>query len=573
MVSLDRFLADYDMAMLRALAQRRGIALSSNRQAEAAEELAASLIDPVSVRTALARLSAEARNALASVLGAGGQMRASQFARRHGQLRPIGPGRLEREAPWHDPANAAEELWYSGLIFRGFSQADGGTGEFIYVPEELVRLLPDAEPERPAFLVDTVAAPLRQAAQASPPADDLFAYLVYIQNHDVRLYADGRLSQRDLMALGKRWHEGDKRRFTFLQHLAARMGIVVRQGESLRLEAGAAKRWLSATATQQLAMMQQAWHDDPTWNDLCHVPTLVCDREMPWQNDPVATRRALLALLARCPVDSWWSVPSFVAAVKESDPDFQRPDGDYASWYIRDATSGEYHSGFQSWGKVEGALIADLLEGTLSWLGFVDYVAVEDGAVCRLTAAGARFPGLADERPPETPQPPLTLHSDLGIDVPPPSSLYTLFQLERFSNRVSASPSPQVPGSKLHRYRITAASLGRALARGIRVEQVIAFLQQASGRPVPAPAAEQLYLWAGRFGQVQLDEVALLQVKSEQILKELSALPETRALIGRILSPTSALVRKENLPRLRRELASLGYLSPVDAPDDSAGPG
>jgi hypothetical protein len=112
------------------------------------------------------------------------------------------------------------------------------------------------------------------------------------------------------------------------------------------------------------------------------------------------------------------------------------------------------------------------------------------------------------------------------------------------------------------RYQLTVGSLGRALTRGIRVEQVLAFLQQAGERPVPANVVGQLRLWAGRFGQVQLEEVALLRVKSERVLKDLTVLPETRPLISKILTPTTALVRKRDLPRLRKELRALGYLLP-----------
>ena len=62
-----------------------------------------------------------------------------------------------------------------------------------------------------------------------------------------------------------------------------------------------------------------------------------------------------------------------MAAVKAADPDFQRPDGDYGSWYIRDAAGDAYLSGFESWDRVEGVLIADLLAGPLHWLGVVDW--------------------------------------------------------------------------------------------------------------------------------------------------------------------------------------------------------
>jgi hypothetical protein len=74
--------------------------------------------------------------------------------------------------------------------------------------------------------------------------------------------------------------------------------------------------------------------------------------------------------------------------------------------------------------------------------------------------------------------------------------------------------------------------------------------------------AGQLRLWAGRFGQVEIEEVAVLRVKSERVLKELSVLPETRGLLSQVLTPSTALVHKRNLPRLRKALRALGYLLP-----------
>jgi hypothetical protein len=568
MNNLHRFLVDYDMTMLRVLARNRGVTLTTNRQAEAADQLAASLSEPLSVRTALARLSPEGHGALATLLAAGGRMRVPHFSRLFGQVRPIGPGRLEREAPWQEPSNPTEELWYAGLIFRVFSQDEGGVGEFIFVPDDVQPLLPQPQVEAPTFTLKAVPAPTRPGDAGGALVDDLFAYLVYLQNHDVRPYADGRLGQRDWSTLRRRLHDGDERRFAFLQHLAARLGFVVRQGEYLGLDASPVKRWLMATPAGQLAALQETWRDDPTWNDLCRVPTLVCDQETPWRNDPVATRRALLALLARCPLDAWWSLASFVAEVKRIDPDFQRPDGDYTSWYIRNGTTKEYLSGFESWDLVEGTLIADLLTGPLRWLGIIAYGDDQAEAVCRLTESGARFLGMVHDEPEHQPPPPIVVQPDFRVEIPPPASLYTRFQVERFADPLGSSPTGQSQQSCS--YHLSVGSLARALQRGIRVEQVVAFLQQACERPVPANVVGQIRLWAGRLGQVQLEEVALLRVKNERVLKELSVLPETRSLIAKVLTPTSALVRKQDLARLRKELRALGYLPPKETTGDPA---
>lgn len=555
MDSLQRFLVDYDIAMLRALARGRGVDLATNRRAEAVDVLVAVLSDPLSVRVALAQLSDQGRAALDALLSAGGQMRAATFARRFGEVRPIGPGRLEREAPWKDPANPAEELLYAGLVFRAFQADAGGPGEFFFVPDDLAPLLP-APPDTPATLaVEAAREPLRPVDGGPDLVRDMFTYLVYLQTRDVRPYADGRLGRADRAALEELLAESNERRMAFLRHLAGRSGFVVRRGEYLGLDAGSVKRWLTESPGRQLAALQEAWRDDPTWDDLCLVPGLECDDQAPWrdQRDPTNARRRLLALLASCPAGEWWSAASFVAAVKRADPDFQRPDGDYSSWYIGDAASGEYLSGFESWDRVEGVLITDLLSSSLCWLGVVATGEVDSQTVCTITEAGARFLGLAADEPEAVDTPPIRVQRDFQVEVPSPINLYTRFQLERFAELESESPC---------RYTLTAGGLGRALARDIRVSQVLAFLQQASRRPVPPNVVGQLRLWAGRFDQLELAEVALLTARHEGVLKELSVLPETRTLIHKVLSPTSALVRRQDLPRFRKALRDLGYLQP-----------
>lgn len=553
---MQRFLADYTIAMLRAVAQVRGVALVSNRQVEAAAQLAADLLDPFSLRVALAQLSEGGRQALDALIAADGKIRSPRFGRRFGQVRPAGSGRLEREAPWQEPASPAEELLYLGLAFRAFDRDAAGPGEFFLIPDDLLPLLPIPPGEPPRFAVEEVPDPAHPRDAGQTLVLDLFSYLVHLQLHDVRPYADGRLGRRDLAELRVRLVDTDERRLAFLRHLAMRLGFVVRRGEHLHLDPAPVKAWLAAPPVTQSVALAEAWRDDPTWNDLRQVSGLAFDDESgrPLRNDPTATRQAVLALLARCPRDAWWSVASFLSAAREFEPDFQRPDGDYTAWAIRSTASGEILSGFASWERVEGALLADLLSGVLYWLGIVAHGASEAGPLCRLTETGMRLLGLVEGELEASPVAPIQVNPDLRIEVPPPCNLYTRFQLERFADLESAEPC---------RYRLTVGALGRAMARGLRVEQVLAFLQQASDQRVPANVPGQLRLWAGRYDSVRLEEMVLVRVESERVLKELQMLPETRALIEQVVTPTTALVRREHLTRLRRELQSLGYLRPA----------
>jgi hypothetical protein len=557
MYVLHRFLIDYDMAMLRALAQNRGVDLTTNRQTEATDQLAMALLEPFSIRVALARLSSQARRGLNRLLAAGGRMRAPQFARQYGAVRPMGPGRLERELPWQEPANATEELLYAGLIFRAFSAEQGAPGEFFFVPVDLAPLLPQDDLPSLGFPLEIVSPPARQDEAQPSLVHDLYVYLVYVQTHDVRPYADGRLGRKDLTALLARFTDRGERRLELMRHLAQRLGMVSRPDQCLRLDPQPVKRWLTSSPARQWATLQEAWRDDPTWNDLCRVPSLMCDEAGRWQNDPLSTRRAMLELLARVPPDAWWTVASFVAAVKEVDPDFQRPDGDYVGWYIRDAETRAYLSGFESWDRVEGAFLVDLLTGPLYWLGIVERAplgaAIGADAACRLTESGARLLGLAPDTAEPLPSAPILIRPDFTVELPDAASLYTQFQVERFAEWEGAAP---------RRYRLTVSSVGRALTRGVRVEQILAFLRKSSQGPLPPNVVGHLEAWAQRDGQVDVEEVALVRTKSERAMQELRALPETRSLIGQQLSPTTALVRKQDLPRLYKALRSLGYLPP-----------
>src|SRR5690606_27519516 len=84
-----------------------------------------------------------------------------------------------------------------------------------------------------------------------------------------------------------------------------------------------------------------------------------------------AARGKVLAWLQAAPPSQWWSLTAFVADVKQHQPAFQRPSGDFDAWYLRDA-QGAYLRGFEHWESVEGALLRYLISGPLHWLGLLE---------------------------------------------------------------------------------------------------------------------------------------------------------------------------------------------------------
>jgi hypothetical protein len=155
----------------------------------------------------------------------------------------------------------------------------------------------------------------------------------------------------------------------------------------------------------------------------------------------------------------------------------------------------------------------------------------------------------------------VTLALDLGR-----SDLLVDAELGRFADELPASASRR-------RFLVSPASLARATDAGLTVASLSRWFHQRAG--VGLPAAIRLLLHAASPG-VEPIEVArplVLTVPTEDLLDGLFQHPETSPHLGDRLGPTSAVVRTDHWPLLRRALDGLG-LAFTDADDPSPpGPG
>lgn len=554
MKTLRQSLLDRDMAFLEVIARRWGLVLESRRKEEVLNQLDSALRRPEAVAVTLADLSPEERAALDALLAAGGRMPAESFTREHGPIRPVGPGRLRREEPWRQPAGGAEGLWYRGLIARGF-KLETPEAEVLYIPFDLLPLLPSPQRAEPRFVVALASPPAEQRRGGTAFRQDMCTFLTYLHNVVVRPGPRGALPQRHRSQLVEALIERSPDRLALIEHLARRLGLIEERDRGLRLNRRKARAWLQASSAQQLRTLQQRWRDSPEWNELWRVPGLEC-QPTGWRNDPLVTRRRLLDWLVRCPAGEWLSIESFVQALKSADPDFQRPNGDYDSWYIRDVATGDYLAGFESWERVEGALIRDLLARPLLWLGVVT-LGMEGGrpVAFQITPEGKAF--LSGEEPPcSEPVPPLVVAPDLTIQAPLEGSLYDRFQVARFAERMKDAPP--------FGYRITSDSLARSREQGIALSQIVAFLERATGGKLPRNVLLLLADWERKADKIALRRAVLLQTADELTLQELQHLPQTRNYLQEVLGPRAALVAEEDWPQLVQTLKKLGYLPKVE---------
>ncbi len=563
-------LSGHPMAMLRGIAELRALALATNHRDEAAAQLAAALVEPEATAAALAACSDAARAAWAALVAAGGRLKTPVFTRQHGIIRPVGPGRMEREATWRQPASPAEELWYRGLIFRGFADLGDGPAEYIYIPNEL---LPATLPAAATVAVGLAPreAPVRQKYAYNTLAVDICSLLAILRERPLRVARSGQPRPADLLPLRETALLRDPVRFDLALALARQQGWLAVDRDRLVVNTQQTTAWLRSTPWEQMRTLYEAWRDSTDvgsaqhygWNDLRRIPSL--QAEGAWRNDPLLARRAILTALNQLETGPWYAINEFVAWIKQTAPDFQRPDGSYTGWYLREVATGRYLSGFESWDEVEGRLIRFILTGPLFWLAALALGEGADGQIqtFRLTPLGAAW--LGRPLPEHLPRPAhLSVDEQFIVTAPLLLPLFDRFRLLRFTEPIA---EPYEPGRPT-RHRITRGGLARARAAGVRGRAIIEFLRRASGDRLPPRVATALARWEEHGGAVTITRGAVLRVEDASILAALRADPTLAPLLGDLLSAQAVLVRERDLPQLLKALDELGYtVRTVSSPD------
>ncbi|MGV2435098.1 MAG UNVERIFIED_CONTAM: helicase-associated domain-containing protein [Anaerolineae bacterium] len=188
------------------------------------------------------------------------------------------------------------------------------------------------------------------------------------------------------------------------------------------------------------------------------------------------------------PSHGWFAIDDLIYAIKDADPDFQRPDGNYNNWYIKDR-EGKYLSGFESWNTVEGALIDFVITSTLYWLGLVDRA--PDSA--RLTAYGRASLQMEAWPQPNEESEAIIVQADNSILASRKLSRIDRFQLARFT---SWEVAPSLMSGQPYLYRLTPDGLSAAEAQGIEVAHITAFIKRAAQlATVPAHVEQLLQNW------------------------------------------------------------------------------
>lgn len=494
MPTTSQMIADYPDPLLQVLAELRAAFLdAAESRAEAVELLAAQITDPVSVQSAyqeVVDMNDQARLAIDVLLAEGGEMAEAQFSRAYGGIRQMGPARLEREQPWFAPESVAEVLYYYGLLGRGYKGAGQNAHTIVYLPSDIVPWLPHAQSSTGGDVLPVQPAPPPHPSRTMLADDsflaDMGSLLGFVHTEGLRL-ADAGPHPEDVDRFVQRLQtpfDADdsllNARLALMLHLANRLDWLRRAEPGLvRLTGNKVRSFLAATRAEQRALLWNAWRETPDWNDLCRTPALECAETGAWRNDPLQTRNAILSLLGRLQPGSWYSQSDLIQAIRTTEPDFQRPTGDYDAWYIRDTHTQAFLKGFEQWDAVEGTLLRFFFQGPLHWLGALDLAEPSAGDDLQLSLSrwGARWLGCDVPQPHETPRHPIVVGEDFSVTLDLNAPLDERFRVERFAQWQASYPR--------YVYQINQRSLQRAAAEGIAAARILDFLRRRT-RELPS---------------------------------------------------------------------------------------
>jgi hypothetical protein len=237
-----------------------------------------------------------------------------------------------------------------------------------------------------------------------------------------------------------------------------------------------------------------------------------------------------------------------VSDVKKTVPDFQRPAGDYDSWFIRRETDGQYLRGFAYWDQVDSALIRFFIVDILHYLGMVGVASHEEGkdiTAFQLTSPDPRPSGVENGK--------LKISSNGRISLPRSVPRAARYQLARFCEWDEEKNDEIL-------YHITPGSLTKAKEQGLKVEHLMVLLSKHAVAGIPPILVKALKRWDVNGTEARAETQVVLRVNRPEVLEELRKSKAARFL-GEPLGPTTVIIKAGAQSKVMAALAELGLLA------------
>ena len=373
--------------------------------------------------------------------------------------------------------------------------------------------------------------------------------------------------------------EQDVPRLLFIRLLLMKLGLLHvpsaggSNNENKALHVAPAHAFFSLPLLERVRLCYRLWLESPFWNEMAYLPDVMV-RPGPNALDPaheevVRARQTLVERVLKEQPNAWRETSAFIARTKLYVPYllFPRQYGPRAERYSQG--SNPYGWDFrlkrgwlthrEGWHMVEGGFVRAVILGPLHWLGLVDVKNEGNATTFCLSSALALV--TSDELPAmeQMPSGRLVVQPNFELVALAPVSEALLIQLDRFAERIGLEHIAQ--------YRITKASITRAIQTGLHGEDMLRVMEGATaGGEIPQNVRYSISEWERQARRIEMWQSAtLLEVDDAALLDALFVGEQTRELFVRRLSPTLAEVAPYSLSVLQEILWQRDYLPALTA--------
>jgi hypothetical protein len=559
MTNLFATLSQYDPGMLPTLCEVWGLPSHKLNDDDMIEELCKVMTDPDRTNAVWDTLTEPMQAAIQMIASSDGyRVKSTLFMRLYGDIRKLGRAQIQKEQPHKSNDDVAETLYYRGLVGEGFDNVKGDMIRFVYIPTDLLPALPlhrtayenleddDEFPDEDLPSLDAIPEPRHITPASTAIVDDMTTLLAYLQVYTADI-DDNSFTEDSEKAILAQFLDKDPTRLSFILGIGVSASLITSQEGKAYPRRTEVRTWLNATRAEQIETLAHAWLGSRFYRDMWHVPGLNPD-DSGWSYDAIGARNSVMGLFTELvPEKDWMSITTLISTIKDIEPDFQRPSGDYESWYIRNDDD-EYLNGFESWDAVEGALIEYYMVGPMHWLGLMN---IGEDAV-QLTAYGRAMLQIEDWPQHKEEEYPIEIRDDGMLLAGRRANRFDRFQLARFTDwRGSGDPFV---------YALSADSIQRAGAQGIKPEHIQAFIKRQIGdQPIPTSVVKLLSNWqGGATTHTTLETLIVLRTTAPEIMDGIFNNPVYRRYVGVRLGPMACAVRDTHWEEFRAKLGEDG---------------
>ncbi len=547
MPEIRRCLKQHEPFILEAISEKYRISMVHGGLFDKSELLAQHLLSETVLKSIVESFSRRTLVALADLIQHQ-QIRSDTFFSKYGEIRVMGEARFKRERPDRTPENSSEELLYAGILFRGMFDEGNGLMEYVFIPSDLLPLLPKVEST-------TTPAELRPGSLIIRPAVPEETRWIVRGNDEILdisclILASIRIGQ-DLAAIYP-VYEQMKTDFTkSLLHVAEILN------ESDQPNVTTAQLFLQKDRIPALLQLFQVWQNSESFDELSSIDKIKIDSH--FQYDPLALRTVLLDMLAMIRNNRWWSMSGFIAAVKSNHGDFLRPQNVKDSWLIQNTEQADS----TKWENIEGVYLTSLINGPLKWLGMVDLGYSEDqresekseASAFRLNQIGITFLSADNElsqlvfhdnkqyREKQNP----TITIDGRITVTRTVSRILRYHIARFCEWEKIQ-------KELWRFRVTPVSLRKARESGLNVNAFVRMLKRTNERGFPVKLEQAISKWDQDETQSTIFEATLLTVTDPAWIDALMSSRDAAHWVEQRLNANTVVIKSKGIEAVRRVL-------------------